>query len=90
MAKPLPKVHFINPASVRIGDVIRATWKIKDLEHSRTGKVAKRDYEGGYRVLTTAQGEELFRWHPAYDKTVRVTILEPAPVTSAETLFDVG
>lgn len=87
---PLPKVRFISPASIRIGDTVRAVWKVKDVEHTRTGTVAKREYEGGMRVLYTRQGEELFRWHPAHDKEIRVTLLKEAVDTSQPTLFDVG
>lgn len=78
---------YINHASVEIGDLISVRWKTKDLTHTRMGRVAKRDYEGGYRVISTAEDIEIFRWHPAYDKQVTVTLIEKmAPVEP--TLFD--
>lgn len=75
----LPLPRFINPASIEIGDTIRVAWSVDDVKMTREGKVAKRDYEGSDRVLTTASGVEILRWHPDYLKRVRVTLLSKAP-----------
>jgi hypothetical protein len=81
----LPKVRYITPASIEIGDTVRVTWKVGDIEHSRVAKIAKRDYEGSMRVFFTRDGSELFRWHPAYNKEYTVTLLDRKPATQ-ETL----
>lgn len=79
--------RHINPASIHIGDLISVRWTVDDVTMTRRGRVAKRDYEGSYRVLFTAAGHELFRWHPAYDKRVVVTLIEPAPPVQTELDF---
>lgn len=73
--RKLPHVRYINAASVEIGDTVKVSWKTDDVEHTRVGIVAKRDYEGGMRVFYSPKGIEIFRWHPAHDKEYRVTLL---------------
>lgn len=38
-AVPLPR--YVEPASVDEGDVIRVTWKVGDVTHTREGKVGR-------------------------------------------------
>lgn len=76
-ALPLPR--FIDPASIDIGDTVRVAWEVEDILISRTGTVARREYEGGMRVLYTKGDAEIFRWHPNHK--VKVTLLEKAKPT---------
>jgi len=80
--------RFITPASINIGDTIKVEWETPDVTHTRTGVVAKREYDGHMRVYTTKNGTELFRWHPSH-KEHKITLL--AIAKSADTqqaLFD--
>lgn len=80
--------RFISPASINIGDTIKVEWETPDVTHTRTGVVAKREYEGSMRVYTTKNGTELFRWHPAH-KEHKITLLAAAKsADTQEALFD--
>ena len=78
------QVRFFNPASIQIGDLIAVTTKSKDVEIRVMGRVAKRDYEGSRRVLTTSSGYELLCWHPGYDKQCKITLIDSMPVREME------
>jgi hypothetical protein len=56
-----------------LGDTIRVTWKVGEVEHSRVAKIAH-IHE---RVFYAPDGQEVFRWDPA-NKKVRVTLLDKA------------
>lgn len=85
--KALPLPRFIDPASIAIGDMIRITWTVGAVEHTRTAIVADRQYEGPDRVLTAKDGQEIMRWHPAH-KHGRVTLLKESPESGAVPLFE--
>ena len=68
--RKLPQVRFLNPASIEVGDTVRTTWKTGDIEHSRVGRIAKREYDNSMRVFLTHDGQELFRWHPEHDREI--------------------
>jgi hypothetical protein len=72
---PRNRVIFIRPETINIGDVIRARFQVANgLTVDICGKVAKRSYDKQWRVFTTAEGGEIFRWHPEY-KPPRITLL---------------
>lgn len=72
---PRGRAVFIHAANVEIGDVIRARFVISNgLTVDICGRVGKRTYDGQWRVYTTPEGGEIFRWHPAH-KPPRITLL---------------
>jgi len=87
MAKKLAQPRYIRPENIRIGDTIRATWTVGEVEHSRVATVHKRDYEGADRVLFARDGQEILRWHPAH-KGPRITLIAEAPDEPQPMLFD--
>ena len=50
--KTLPLPRFVDPASVDEGDTIRVTWKVGDVEHTRTGTVARIERRYGWIYVT--------------------------------------
>lgn len=87
MVRRKPEPRYVRPENLGIGDMIRASWLVDDVRISREGKIAKREYDGQFRVFLTNAGHELFRWHPSYPREIRVTLLDRAPVPQP-TLFD--
>lgn len=85
--RKLPLPRYTHPANIEIGDLIRAVWKVGDVEHSRTATVHKREYEGADRVLLAADGQEIMRWHPAHTGP-RVTLLREAEAVKPLPLFE--
>lgn len=84
MPRKLPEPRYITPASIDVGDTIRATWKVGDVEHSRTARITHIHD----RVFFAADGQEVFRWNPA--SKIRVTLLAKAEIDTRVALFDVG
>lgn len=84
MARKLPEPRYITPASIDVGDTIRATWKVGDIEHSRTARIA----DINDRVFFATDGQEVFRWNP--EAKIRVTLLAKAETDTRVPLFDVG
>lgn len=82
-ALTLPR--YISPASIAIGDTVKVSWEIDDIEHTRSGTIVERQYEGSMRVFTTLSGAELFRWHPTH-KEFKVTLLSEAKNKTQEML----
>ena len=87
MRKPLPRVRYIEPASVQPGDLIRATTRSGDLETSHVGRVGRIHYEGPVRIILTPDGQEIMRWQPMV-KYGKVTLLETGPGMQPEPMFD--
>ena len=85
----LPFPRFIRPEQVEIGDTVRVKVKtVQGVTPIREGVVAERDYRGSERVLLTAEGGELFAWHPSHGGP-QVTLLarneaEPETLFSAK------
>lgn len=86
--RKLPIPRYVDPASVDEGDTIRVTWKVGDVEHTRTGKVgAIHDSLGTpVKVFVTPQGNEIARVTPENRSRVKVTLLEKSPAREP-TLF---
>ena len=82
-ALPLPR--YVEPASIDEGDTIRVTWKVLDVEHSRTGRVARIIDEGFYKYFVTEQGQEIVRYNRK--SKLRFTLLAEAPVREQARLF---
>lgn len=84
-AKAIPLPRFIEAASIDEGDVIRATWKVGDIEHTRTGRVAKIVNDMSTKQFISPGGNEICR--VTSSSRIRFTLLAeheaPAP-----TLFD--
>ena len=78
--------RYVKPEQLYIGDLVRVTWETGDTERTITGRIARRDYEGGVRVFTTGDGHELFRWHPANARSFRITLLEESRTRYPETI----
>jgi hypothetical protein len=76
MTLPLPR--FIEPASIDIGDTVRASWKVGDVEHTRTGVVGSIEAVALQRVVYSKSGEEIYRYLIGSRK-LRVTLLKEAP-----------
>lgn len=81
--RTLPLPRYVDAASVDEGDTIRVTWKVGDVEHTRTGKVARilNDHGKRSRSFITADGNEIVHWTP--DSRVRFTLLAEAPIMQA-------
>lgn len=79
---------FIRPSSVEIGDLVAVTKETGKIKHTVQGRVTKRDYEGGFRVLYVSDGQELFRWHPAHDTGMKITLLDRMPAHQEMLDFD--
>lgn len=73
--RTLPLPRFVDAESVEEGDTIRVTWKVDDVEHTRTGKVARIHHMHGSRVrsFVTAGGQEIVLFTP--DTKARFTLL---------------
>lgn len=84
--KTLPVPRFVDAASVDEGDTIRVVWKVGDVEHTRTGTVARIISEHGTRVRSfiTPQGNEIIHWTP--ESRARFTLVAEATQTQ-EGLF---
>lgn len=91
--------RFIKAETIRIGDVIRITWKQGDVTQSAVGKVAERKHHNGNMTewLTAGGIVLLVRFgiaqplagveplmHPA-----TITLLEPAPEMVTQLSFDI-
>lgn len=84
-ALPLPR--FVSLASVDVGDTVRATWTINDVEHSRIGTIGRVLYEVGMKTLITPGGETICQ-AKVTSSAVRVTLLKEAQRDNGPTLFD--
>lgn len=84
-ALPLPR--FVSLASVDVGDTVRATWQVGDVEHSRVGTVYRVLYEHGTKLLISAEGETICQARVT-SKAVRVTLLKQAEKPSGPALFE--
>lgn len=85
-ALPLPR--FVSPASVSEGDTIRVTWNVGDVEHTRTGKVARIERRFGW-VFITPDGHEIAHVMRDNRTRTRVTLLAEAKQESTP-LFEMG
>ena len=83
----LPLPRYVEAASISEGDTIRAVWAVGDVEHTRTGTVARIVASRGTRSRSyvTEQGNEIVHWTP--DSRVRFTLLAEAK-QEAPALFD--
>lgn len=84
--KTLPLPRFVDPASVSEGDTIRVTWKVGDVEHTRTGKVDRIERRYGW-IYITPEGNEIAHIQRNSRIKTRVTLLAEAPVKN-EPLFE--
>lgn len=82
----LPLPRFIEAASIDEGDVIRATWKVGDVEMTRTGTVGRVIQDGSVKQFISPAGNEIVR----VDRhtKIRFTLLKPAPVQKEELFND--
>ena len=87
--KTLPLPRFVDPASVDEGDTIRVTWKVGDVEHTRTGTVARIERRYGW-IYITEQGNEIAHVQRSTNKRVRVTLLAEADKSKPEPMFEIG
>lgn len=84
--KTLPLPRFVEPASIDEGDTIRVTWKVLDVEHSRTAKVGRIIDEGPYKMIVSPEGQEIVRFNR--QTKLRFTLLAEASPTKSEPLFE--
>lgn len=82
----LPLPRFVNPASVDIGDIIRVTWTVGDIEHTRTGKVDQIERRFGW-IYYSPEGHEIAHVRRDSGAKVRVTLLAETSVKN-EPLFE--
>lgn len=87
--KALPLPRFIDPASVDEGDSIRVTWKVGDVEHTRTGTVHRIERRYGW-IYITEQGNEIAHVQRNTAKRVRVTLLAEGDKSKPEPMFEMG
>ncbi len=78
----------VDAASIDEGDHITATWKVGDVEHSRTGRVHRiiRSPENRAMSFITKSGNQIVLW--TTDSRVTFVINRKAPVAQVP-LFDV-
>lgn len=81
--RKLPEPRYITPASVDVGDTIRATWRVGDIEHSRVATVARIQN----RTFFASDGQEIARWAPQ-GSNVRITLLAKAEADTRVPLFE--
>lgn len=87
--KTLPLPRYVDPASVDEGDTIRVTWKVGDVEHTRTGRVDRIERRYGW-IYITPEGNEIAHIQRNNRARVRVTLLEESSDKGKpEPLFDV-
>ena len=84
-ALPLPR--FVDPASVSPGDTIRVTWKVGDIEHTRTGTVDQIERRYGW-IFYSPEGHEIAHVQRNTRTKIRVTLLAEAKHEQKETLFE--
>lgn len=58
--KRLPKIRYVSPEQIRIGDVIRVTWKEHDATISAVGVMGKRDVRPEGTYFSTPSNFALF------------------------------
>ena len=87
--KTLPLPRFVDPASVDEGDTIRVTWKVGDVEHTRTGTVARIERRYGW-IYITPEGNEIAHVQRNTNTRVRVTLLADADKSIPEPMFESG
>jgi len=78
--------RYIVASNIEIGDLIRVQWKEGGITHTRTARVAKREYDGNVRVLSNLEGHEILRYVPGV-KEHKITLIDKtAPIP--EPLFN--
>lgn len=82
-ALPLPR--YILPESVDEGAVIRATWTVGDVEHTRMGRVGKIERHGSSRSFVSPDGNIIVTL--GSETKTRITLLAEAPIQPQPTLF---
>lgn len=79
--RTLPLPRYVEAASVDEGDVIRVTWKVGDIEHTRTAKVGKIVNERFSKQFISPEGNEICR--TGHNTKLKFTLLaeheEPQP-----------
>lgn len=75
MKRRKPEPRYITPASIQLGDVVKARIVDGAITVEKTAVVVSRDYLGSMRVFSASDGQEIFRWHPEHGEQ-RVTLLE--------------
>ena len=83
----LPLPRFVDPASVSEGDTVRVTWKVDDVEHTRTGTVDKIERRFGW-IFYTPHGHEIAHVQRNSRVKARVTLLSEAKPAQTESLFE--
>lgn len=86
--KALPLPRYVEAASVDEGDVIRVTWKVGDIEHTRTGKVGRIVNQLHGKQFISPDGNEICR--TGHNSKLRFTLLaeHEAPEPEQLALFD--
>ena len=84
--RTLPLPRYVEAASIDEGDTIRVTWKVLDVEHSRTAKVGRVIDEGPYKLIVSPEGQEIARFDR--QAKLRFTLLAEAPARNPEPLFE--
>jgi hypothetical protein len=68
--------RYIKPETIVIGDTIRATIKVKDIEVAVVGKVAKREHTLSGTEYISAEGATIFETYKFDDRHLRITLLD--------------
>lgn len=84
----LPNIRYIDPASIDVGDTIRASSVVGDLKIEKVGVVHRILFDGPIRVIVTRDGQEITRWQHGV-KHDRITLLDKAPLPQPA-LFEWG
>lgn len=85
MGKFIP--HKIPAESIKEGDTITASWKVGEVEHTRTGKVARILFDHGKRSRSfiASDENEILHWAPG--SRVVMTLVAETPVLGTELDF---
>jgi len=86
--KTLPLPRYVEPASIDEGDTIRVTWKVDDVEISRTAKVDRIREDSRGKVFYSPNGNEICSVSRDNPRRIRFTLLAEAPAPKPEPLFD--
>lgn len=75
----MPRVRYIKPETIVLGDLIRVASKVDGVEVARLGRVEDRAHEGSATVYRTAEGGEVLRYIRENTRDMTVTLIEPSP-----------
>lgn len=85
--RTLPLPRYVEAASVDEGDTIRVTWKVGDIEHTRTAKVGRIVHDRFSKQFLSPQGNEICR--TGHNTKLRFTLVAEHEAPAEQlSLFD--